>query len=88
MSDEQPPRVIVAEQLAQLGDVHPDDLSGRSRRVVRPERGGDRIQGDDLVAPDQEHGEQRSLPRRSQTDHTLPGDNLERPEKPELHKSF
>ena len=86
--DEDTPLLVVAEQLAQLRDIHPEDLSSRSRRVARPECGDDRVQRDDLVAPDQEHREERLLPRRSQIDHTVPCENFERPEKPELHKPF
>ena len=63
LSHEETPLFVVAEQLPQLRDVHTNDLGDRPRRVVRPECGDDRVERDDLVAPDEQQGEQRALLR-------------------------
>ena len=58
------------EQLPQLRDVHLDHLRGGWGRMLAPELVHDPRRRDDLVDPQQEHGEERSLLRAGERELT------------------
>ena len=74
----------LSQSFTQLGDVDLDDLRGRRRRLVAPELVDQAVNRNDLVRPQQEDGEQRTLLRSSERQDTSTVSDLERAEKPEV----
>ena len=73
------------ERLSQGGDVELDDLRRGVRRSAAPDLVDQPVAGDDFVRPQQERGQQRTLPRPAEWNRRVAVGDLERPEDPELH---
>ena len=78
---------VVAEQLAQLRDVHLDGRGRGLRGCAAPDLVDQAIASDGLVGVEQEQGEQRPLLRTPELQHAAVLLDLERSEDAEFHRS-
>jgi hypothetical protein len=78
-------QALLAERLAQPGDVHLQRLLGRLRRLVLPQGLDQAVTRDDLVRVQKQNGEQGALLAAVEIDLSPVLRHLERAEDPELH---
>ena len=77
--------VLLAERLAQMGDVELDELERRGRRVVTPEAVDQPVRADRRSGLQRQHREHGALLGAAEADRAVITDGLDRPEEVDAH---